>query len=391
MLKPHGGRLINRIANLSEKEAFEAKAKELTRLNIAYRYTTDCNMIANGGFSPLEGFMSKDEAESVIDKMQLPDGTIWSIPIVLPVESYRTDSFQIGETIALYDEQNRLIAIMQVEEKFTLDLNKYCQSVFKTTDTMHPGVKVVMDGGDTFIGGPIIKLINRPVKENIEDEYFLDPAEVRKEFENRGWETIVAFQTRNPIHRAHEYLIKTSLEALDGVLIHPIVGETKCDDIPADIRMQCYTTLIDKYFNSKCTMLSVLPTSMRYAGPKEAVHHMIMRKNYGCTHMIIGRDHAGVGNYYGTYEAQEFVQNVVDKLEIQPIMLEHSFYCNKCQSMVSQKTCPHSKEDHVFLSGTKVRDMLQAGICPPAEFSRPEIAEILIQWATGKSHPVCSK
>lgn len=382
MINPHGNKMVNKIADKKEVKALEEKAVSLFKLKIEYRTATDCNMIANGGFSPLEGFMNKDDALNVIENMHLSTGLIWSIPILLPVSPEITDKIKPGKEVALYDNRDKLIALLKAEEKYTLDLDNYCQKVFKTTDKAHPGVKVVMESGNHFLSGEILKLVNRPEKENINDIYFRDPLEVREIFKNNGWKTIVAFQTRNPIHRAHEYLIKTAMEPVDGVLIHPIVGETKKDDIPADVRMQCYEVLIDNYFNKNRTLLSVLPTSMRYAGPKEAVHHMIMRKNYGCTHMIIGRDHAGVGDYYGTYEAQEFIETVLNKLEITPIKLEHSFFCKKCGSMASQKTCPHQKEDHVFLSGTKVREMLQNGELPPKEFSRPEVADILIKWAT---------
>jgi sulfate adenylyltransferase len=385
MISPHGNKLINKLASENEKKALEDKAEKLTRIDIAYRNSTDCEMIANGVFSPLEGFMNRKDAESVINKMELANGTIWSVPIVLPVSLEISDKLNPDQEVALYDEENTLIAIMRVEDKFTLDLEKYCQNIFKTTETQHPGVKVVKEAGNNYIGGEIIKLINRPQRENIDLEYYRDPALIRKMFEEKGWKTIVAFQTRNPIHRAHEYIIKTAMEPFDGALIHPLVGETKSDDIPADVRMKCYEVLVDNYFSKNNTMVTVLPTTMRYAGPREAVHHMIMRKNYGCTHMIIGRDHAGVGNYYGTYEAQEFVSKVVEKLGITPIMLEHSFYCLKCESMASQKTCPHPKEDHVFLSGTKVRELLREGNRPPKEFSRVEVADILIEWATNES------
>lgn len=381
MISAHGGQLINKIASEKEIKTLEEKAKTLTRIDIAYRNSTDCEMIANGCFSPLEGFMCKYDAESVINKTELADGTVWAIPIVLPVKKEISKSFNVGQDIALYDEENKLIAIMDVADKYTLDLENYCNKVFKTTDTNHPGVKVVMDAGNSFIGGEIT-LVNRPKREELNNEYYRDPLTTREYFRQKGWKTIVAFQTRNPIHRAHEYIIKTAMEPFDGLMIHPLVGETKSDDIPANARMECYEVLIDNYFNKDRTFLSALPTTMRYAGPKEAIHHMIMRKNYGCTHMIVGRDHAGVGNYYGTYEAQEIVDKYKDKLGIQAIKLEHSFYCTKCESMASQKTCPHTKENHVFLSGTKVREMLQNAQRPPKEFSRAEVADILIKWAT---------
>ena len=379
MIKPHGGTLINRIAQGKEKEELIKQAQKFYKINIQDRFISDCEMISIGGFSPLTGFMDKNTAISVIEKMELPGGTIWSIPILLSISKSDYSKIKNGDEVILKDKHDRFIAIIEVSEKFTLDLENYCQKVFKTTEIAHPGVKAVKEAGNYFIAGDI-KLINRPLREKIDKDYFKDPLQTRKEFKERGWNSIVAFQTRNPIHRAHEYLIKCALENTDGALIHPLVGETKPDDIPAEVRMQCYETIIENYFNQEKTILTVLPTAMRYAGPKEAIHHMIMRKNYGCTHMIIGRDHAGVGDYYGSYEAQELVDKVSEQLGIIALKFEHSFYCNKCENMATKKTCPHSADAHVFLSGTKVRKMLKKGEKPPKEFSRPEVAEVLLKW-----------
>jgi sulfate adenylyltransferase len=379
MITPHGGTLINRITQGEENEELIKQAQKFFKINIQDRFVSDCEMIAIGGFSPLTGFMDKNTAVSVIEKMELPGGIIWSIPILLPISKSDHSKIKKGDKVILQDKDDRFIAIIEISEKFTLDLENYCQKVFKTTEIAHPGVKAVKEAGNNFIAGDI-KLINRPVREKIDKDYFKDPLQTRGEFEEKGWNSIVAFQTRNPIHRAHEYLIKCALENTDGALIHPLVGETKPDDIPAEVRMQCYETIIENYFNQEKTMLTVLPTAMRYAGPKEAIHHMIMRKNYGCTHMIIGRDHAGVGDYYSTYEAQELVDKVSEQLEIIPLKFEHSFYCNKCENMATTKTCPHPASDHVFLSGTKVRNMLREGEKPPKEFSRPELAEVLLKW-----------
>jgi len=381
MIAPHGGELINRLVAEERKSALEQEANNLYSIQIGNRFVSDCEMIAVGGFSPLTGFMTKAEVDSVVEEMKLPNGLVWGLPVVLPAKEEDFGQINVGDSIALKDAEDRLIAIMQVSEKFDVDLENYCQKVYKTTDAAHPGVNVIQEAGSSFLAGDI-ELINRPVRENIDTKYFLDPAQTRAEFEERGWNTVVAFQTRNPIHRAHEYLLKCALEPVGGLLVHPLVGETKSDDIPADVRMRCYEVLMDNYFNLEKTMISVLPAAMRYAGPREAIHHMIVRKNYGCTHLIIGRDHAGVGDYYGTYEAQELVDSVADDLGIVPIKFEHSFYCNKCENMGSSKTCPHPAEDHVFLSGTKVRAMLQEGQRPPKEFSRPEVADILIEWAT---------
>lgn len=383
MVNPHGGKLVNKIATKAEKAGLEEKAKSLPKIYISDRYASDCEMIAIGGFSPLEGFLTRVEAESVINNIQLPDGSLWSIPIVLPVRRDISSHIKVIDEIALFDKNDRLIAIMLVEDKFSLDLENYANKIYKTTDNAHPGVNVLNESGNLFIGGEILKLINRPLRENISGNYFLDPLETREIFKSRGWKKVVAFQTRNPIHRAHEYLIKCALESVDGALIHPLVGETKHDDIPPATRMKCYEVLIDTYFNKNRILLSVLPAAMRYAGPREAIHHMIIRQNYGCTHMIIGRDHAGVGNYYGSYEAQELVDTIADRLLITPLKFDNSFFCRKCENLASQKTCPHPFEEHLNLSGTAVRSMLKAGELLPKQFSRPEVALILIEWAKG--------
>ncbi len=382
MNQPHGGVLVNKIAEGSRKAELEQKAKSLFQLIIEDRYGADVEMIAIGAFSPLTGFMNKADAESSIENMTLTNGLVWGIPILLPAGE-QFDNIETGKEIALVDKAGNVLAIMQVEEKFELDLENLANKCFKTTEDKHPGVQAIMKGGNKFIAGPL-EMVNRPVRhDEIDDKYFLDPTETRAEFERRNWKTIVAFQTRNPIHRAHEYLVKCAQETVDGAFIHPIVGETKSDDIPAPVRMRCYEALIEGYFNRDNTMLSVLPTAMRYAGPREAINHTIIRKNYGCTHMIIGRDHAGVGTYYGTYEAQELMSTVSDKIGMQILKFENTFWCINTQSMASSKTAPKNPE-MVSLSGTKVRDMLRSGERPPQEFSRPEVADILIEWATNK-------
>jgi ATP sulfurylase/adenylyl-sulfate kinase len=379
IIMPHGGELINCIENDGEAVGNNGNGKYAHKIKLADWLVSDCEMIANGGFSPLQGFMDNKTVESVLNHMQLLDGTLWSIPIVLPVSETEAKDIKEGVEVALFDKHERLIAILKVSEKYFLDKNKFCQEVFKTTEEKHPGVRLIKNAGEVCLAGEI-RLVNRPKREGIDTKYYLDPEETRKLIKEKGWKNIVAFQTRNPIHRAHEYLIKTALENVDGVLIHPLVGETKADDIPADVRMRCYEAIIEKYFNKDKVLLSVLPMAMRYAGPREAIHHMIVRKNYGCSHMIVGRDHAGVGDYYGSYEAQGLVKKYQDKLEIEPICFEHSFYCKKCESMATKKTCPHGNEEHVFLSGTKVRQMLRDGKLPPKEFSRPEVAKVLVDW-----------
>jgi sulfate adenylyltransferase len=383
MNKPHGGVLVNRIATGARKQELEKKAEKLFQLTIEDRYGADVEMIAIGAFSPLTGFMGKADSESAIEKMELTNGLAWGIPILLPAGD-KYEQIKTGEEIALLNKEGHVLAIMTVEEKFELDLTNLSQKCFKTTEDKHPGVAAILKGGNKFIAGPL-EMVNRPVrKEDIDVKYFLDPSETRAEFEKRNWKTIVAFQTRNPIHRAHEYLIKCAQEIVDGALIHPIVGETKSDDIPAPVRMKCYEALIENYFNPDNTKLSVLPTAMRYAGPREAINHTIIRKNYGCTHMIIGRDHAGVGTYYGTYEAQELMDVQGPKIGMQILKFENTFWCRNTESMASSKTAPQNP-DIVSLSGTKVREMLANGERPPSEFSRPLVADILIEWATSKA------
>lgn len=383
MIAAHGGTLINRIATGDRKAELEEKAKGLFQLTIEDRYGADVEMIAIGAFSPLTGFMGKADSESAIENMTLTNGLAWGIPILLPAGD-QFEALETGKEIALLNPEGNVLAIMTVEEKFELDLDNLAAKCFGTTESAHPGVAAIQRGGNRFIAGPL-EMVNRPLrKEDIEGQYFIDPVDTRAEFARRGWNTIVAFQTRNPIHRAHEYLIKCAQETVDGALIHPIVGETKSDDIPAPVRMKCYDALISGYFNQDNTMLSVLPTAMRYAGPREAINHTIIRKNYGCTHMIIGRDHAGVGSYYGTYDAQVLMDKVGPSIGVQILKFENTFWCVNTASMASSKTAPKNPE-MVSLSGTKVREMLRDGIRPPQEFSRAEVADILISWATAKA------
>ena len=380
MNQPHGGVLVNRIATGARKEELEAKAKTIFNLTVEDRYGADIEMIAVGAFSPITGFMGKADCESAIENMTLTNGLAWGIPIPLPAGD-QYDNLSEGEEIALLNKEGHVLAIMTIEEKFELDLANFAQKCFGTTEDKHPGVAAINRGGNRYIAGPL-EMVNRPVRhDDIDAKYFLDPSETRAEFAKRGWNTVVAFQTRNPIHRAHEYLIKCAQEIVDGALIHPIVGETKSDDIPADTRMRCYEALIAGYFNPNNTKLSVLPTAMRYAGPREAINHTLIRKNYGCTHMIIGRDHAGVGTYYGTYDAQVIMDKVGPAMGMQILKFENTFFCKETNGMASSKTAPVNATQ-VSLSGTKVREMLGNGERPPAEFSRPEVADILIEWAT---------
>lgn len=369
------------VASSNERKDLIQESKHLKTLVVHDRFLSDCEMLAIGAFTPVEGFMNKDEVDSVIKHLRLPNNLIWGIPIVLLVDEEKASSVKIKEKISLVDKEKRVVAIMQVSDKFRYPKDTFYKEIFKTTDISHPGVKALHESPDIFLAGPI-RLIQRPSRKKEISSYYVDPSQTREEFKKREWHTIVAFQTRNPIHRAHEYLIKCALESIDGALIHPLVGETKPDDIPAEIRIRCYEVLIKNYFNSDKVLLSALPAFMRYAGPREALNHAIMRKNYGCTHFIVGRDHAGVGNYYGTYEAQDLLSLHAEEIGITPVKFEHAFYCKVCKEIVTSKTCPHSKDHHLHLSGTKVRMMIKEKKMLPLEFSRKEVADVLLNWSS---------
>lgn len=380
-IEPHGGELINRLLSGPELDAAKARAKDLPRLGVSSFTAFDIDAIARGVLSPLKGFMTEEQTRNVMDNMLLAPGVAWTIPILLPVSQEDADALEVGSDVALVDDTGEIAAILQLSEKFGIDKKELAEKVYRTTDDAHPGVKRVYESGPVYLAGDIDVLKARAVEHQ---EYNLPPAKTRQQFKEKGWKRIVAFQTRNPIHRAHEYLTKSALEICDGLLIHPLMGTTKSDDIPGDVRMQCYNVLMEKYYASDRTMLSIMPVNMHYAGPREAVMHAIYRQNYGCTHFIVGRDHAGVGNYYGTYDAH-YIFDEIDResLRITPLFFEHSFFCTACGNMASIKTCPHDKENHIFLSGTKVREMLSRGEEPPPEFSRHEVAQVLIHWATG--------
>ena len=382
LIAPHGGTLVNRVlAGPAAQEAVQ-QAKGLMQVVLSAREQCDLEMIAIGAFSPLAGFMGEKDCRSVCERMRLVDGTVWPIPVVLSPSDDVAAKINVGQKIALVDAKSRLLGVMQIIEKYAHDKALEIPNVYLTSDPAHPGVAIVQKQGSWCLGGSVDVVNPNPEPEFA--EYRLPPAKTREAFGARGWATVSAFQTRNPIHRAHEYLTKCALEITDGLLIHPLVGETKSDDIPAEVRMDCYRVLIDKYYNKDRTMLTVMPLAMRYAGPREAILHAIIRKNYGVTHFIVGRDHAGVGNYYGTYDAQKiFDQFGAGEIGVTPLKFEHSTWCKVCEGMVSAKTCPHGPETKVFLSGTKVRDLLKAGQRPPMEFSRPEVADILIRWAKG--------
>lgn len=374
---PHGGTLILNQAEEAEIAELLAESARLPRLTIGSRHLADLEMLATGAYSPLSGFLQRADYLSVVNDMHLSNGLPWTIPVTLAVEAQQTAGLREGARVVLVDASNSPQAVLTVEEIYPYDKQREASQVYRTQEEQHPGVRVLYQQGDLLLGGPV-RVIG--VQEQSFARYRYTPTQTRELFARRGWTRVVGFQTRNPVHRAHEYIQKCALESVDGLYLHPLVGDTKEDDVPAEVRMRCYEVLLEHYYPADRVLLGVLPAAMRYAGPREAIFHAVMRKNYGCSHFIVGRDHAGVGNYYGTYDAQTiFAEFDAAQLGITPMFFDHAFFCRVCGSMASARTCPHGEDQHITLSGTRVRQMLQAGQTPPPEFSRPEVAAVLVE------------
>lgn len=376
LITPHGGTLVDRQLQGERREQALERAQRLPAITLGAVSLSDLELIGNGAFSPLTGFLGSGDYARVLSEMRLESGMPWSMPVTLSVPA--DEASRLGDEAALVDEAGRVVGLLEVSEVYEYDKEREAQTVFRTGEDAHPGVARIYAGADRYVAGEVW-IVNGP-----QDPPFAElrraPAETRAVIAERGWRHVVGFQTRNPVHRAHEYLQKAALEAADGLLLHPLVGETKSDDVPADIRMRSYEELLSRYYPADRTLLSVYPAAMRYGGPREAIFHALARKNYGCTHFIVGRDHAGVGTYYGTYDAQRiFDEFAADEIGIVPLCYEHTFYCRRCEGMASTKTCPHGTDEHVTLSGTKVRELLSRGELPPPEFSRPEVAKVLVE------------
>jgi sulfate adenylyltransferase len=382
LIAPHGGTLVSRVLSGTERQQALSRAKTLPVLTLSERNLSDLECIATGVYSPLTGFVTEAEYTSIVDMMHLPNGLAFSIPITLQVSQEVGQTVQAGTEVALA-AGGTVVAVMTVTDKYQPNQKAEATKVYRTDDDKHPGVAAMVEAGPVYLGGPVSVVADLPA--NAFPEHHFSPEKTRATFAEKGWRTVVAFQTRNPIHRAHEYITKIALESVDGLFINPLVGATKSDDIPADVRMQCYHTLLGGYYAKNRVLLGVYPAAMRYAGPREAILHALSRQNYGCSHFIVGRDHAGVGNYYGTYDAQKIFDDLKQgSLDITPMKFENSFYCLRTKQMATDKTTSSTSEERISLSGTKVREMLGNGQIPPEEFSRPEVAKILIEFYQSK-------
>lgn len=378
LIEPHGGKLVDCYLLGKDRETVIERIQTLPRLILSQRNLADLECIATGVYSPLDGFVDENDYHTIINDMRLSNGLAWSIPVTLQIHELIADNYKLDSEIALAHPNGQILAVMAITSKFKPDQDFEAQKIYLTTEDAHPGVKALHAEGKVYLGGSIKLVRSIPHKEFL--NYRLTPKMSRYEFQKHQWHTVAAFQTRNPIHRAHEYITKIAMELVDGLFINPLVGTTKSDDIPAIVRMKCYEVLMSKYYPQERVLLGVFPAAMRYAGPREAIMHAIARQNYGCTHFIVGRDHAGVGSYYGTYDAQHIFKNFTSKeLKITPLNFEHAFYCTRTQSMATAKTSPSKPEERIHLSGTKVRELLKNGQIPPPEFSRPEVAEILVK------------
>ncbi len=384
LILPHGGLLVTRIPEEKKLEVLRENAINGFKITIDSWEESDLEMIGIGAMSPLTGFMSSRNYKSVLENMRLVNDTVWSLPVILSVGEETAKKLKNKEFAGLQNQSGEVIGIISIDEIYKRDKELEAKKAYGTTDIKHPGVQRIHDTGNYLVAGDVWYFGNNSNKNF--SNYRYTPVETRRIFAERKWKTVVGFQTRNPIHRAHEYLQKCALEIVDGLFIHPIVGFTKDDDIPAEVRMKCYEVLIENYYPKDRVLLCVNPSAMRYAGPREAIFHAIIRKNYGCTHFIVGRDHAGVGNYYGPFDAQYIFDNFKkEEIGITPLFFDNSFYCKKCKGMATSKICPHSMEDRISLSGTKVREMLSKGEMPPEEFTRPEVARILIEYYKNKA------
>ncbi len=381
LVPPHGSSNLKPLALSSDEALLEKqKSETLTKVICTSREFGDVIMLGIGGFTPLDGFMNKADWQNVCKNMALENGTFWPIPITL---STNDDDINEGQEIAIvYEKTNETIATMVVSEKYTIDKELECKEVFQTTNTDHPGVAIVMAQGKYNIAGKVKVISDGGFPEQY-DELYMTPSETRSYFEEKGWSTIAAFQTRNPMHRSHEYLAKIAIEICDGVMIHSTLGELKPGDIPADVRSEAISTLIENYFVKNTVIQSGYPLDMRYAGPREALLHALFRQNYGCSHLIVGRDHAGVGDYYGPFDAHNIFDEIDADLVTKPLKIDWTFWCNKCAGMSSMKTCPHSHEDRLLLSGSKLRHLLSENEEVPENFSRPEVLKILQKYYAG--------
>lgn len=377
LIAPHGGTLINRLVPTAQRDVMMERANKAPQVTLSSVSLSDMMLIAMGVFSPLTGFMGQDDYRRVVNDMHLESGVPWTIPIALPVDTETANKLEIGSDVALVNADGQIVGVLELSDKYSYDKELEAEKVYRTTEDAHPGVARVYAQGDIYLGGDVW-VFDLPEPEFPGE--FMTPAQSRAYFKEQGWGEIVAFQTRNPIHRAHEYLQKVAMEIVDGLMLHPLVGETKSDDVPADIRMESYRVVIDHYYPEGRVLLNTFPAAMRYAGPREAIFHAICRKNYGCSHFIVGRDHAGVGKYYGTYDAQdifdEFDKSAID---ITPLKFEHAFYSKKEQKIVTAKTSIYGKDDWEFLSGTQVRELLSSGEPLPEKFTRPEVSKVLLK------------